>query len=332
MPEETFEKKQEMEINDIISDYVPSVDNSQAVQEANQETQTQLEVTTHVEEGQERSQEAPSQQEPTVPEPQVQAQEVTPPPAQEPPAQVTPPVEGQPPTPPPAAPPVQETELEQLKRMNAELIARLNEVAGTVVGGKPPVQPTPEQQAEQQRQQQEAAKQVLGFLPDEETFDAVLKDHNAFNALLTSVARTAVEQSLRLMPSVASQIVNQQVSMTTAVRDFYTDNADLEPHKQYVGFVSNEVTSAHPDWNLTQVLQETEKVVRERLRLARRAENAPPPPNNAGAPPQNGQQPSARTVPANPGFVPGGGGARRGPAATDGNLSGQEKQILDIIS
>ncbi len=155
-----------------------------------------------------------------------------------------------------------------------------------------------------------------------------MKDSNNFNALLTTVVNTAVERSLRLMPQIATQLVDQQITLKTVVNDFYTDNKDLVPHKKYVGFVSNEIASQHPDWGLTQILQETEKEVRNRLRLSRVADNAVPGQTRV----QQIERSAARTGIVNPGFVPGGGGGRKGSASSDGNLSIQEKDILSLIS
>lgn len=224
-------------------------------------------------------------------------------------------------------PPV-ETEMQKVMRENEELRKLLNDTAGNIVA-PPQKELTPEQQAAIKANNERAAKQVLRFLPDEAVFDEVMKTPENFNALLTSVVNTAVERSLRLMPQVATQLVEQQMNLKTAVTSFYTDNKDLEPHKKYVGFVANEITAQHPDWGLTQILQETEKEVRNRLKLERVVSNENPTPT-----PTRVQQQinNPHTASSNPGFVPGGGGGRRGSSSSDGNLSSQEKDIMSLIS
>ncbi len=221
----------------------------------------------------------------------------------------------------------QPTELEQLRALNKELLGRIEEIAGKVIGPKEVKPPTPEEVEAQKKSDEQQAKQVLKFLPSNEVFDDVMKDANNFNALLTSVVNTAVERSLRLMPQIATQLVEQQIGLKTAVTNFYQDNKDLEPHKKYVGFVANEISAQHSDWGLQQILQETEKEVRSRLKLQRVV--------NGEAQPvieQTNLRTDGHTAPKNPGFVPGSGGGRRGSSSSDGNLSSQEKDIINLIS
>lgn len=311
-----FEEKQQTEISDIIEDFIPATE-TPAEPVAPVETKPIEEGTVNVEEGKERQAEAASGQE-QVGEPAAKVEEP-----------IVPPIAPVSPVVPPVEPPKQETDLERMTRENAELKAHLEEMAGRFVTPPAPKQLTPEEQAAQKTRIEQQARQVLKFLPDDTVFDDVMKSSDNFNALLTSVVNTAVERSLRLMPQVATQLVEQQINLKTAVRDFYTDNRDLEPHKKYVGFVANEVAAQHSDWGLTQILQETEKEVRGRLKLARAGENM------QAVQPGSVQQTGTivnRTAPSNPGFVPGGGGGRRGSSSSDGNLSSQEKDIMSLIS
>lgn len=225
----------------------------------------------------------------------------------------------------PVQPVVEKTPLELAQEEVATLRAHIEEMAGKIVTPPPAKQLTPEEQKIAQDEDAKKAKQVLPFLASNEIFDDVMKDKDNFNALLTSVVNTAVERSLRLMPQIAGTLYEQRMTLGNAVTSFYKDNVDLEPHKKYVGFVANEVSAQHPDWGLKEILQETEKEARTRLKLPRVATPATP-----GQPPQ--QNGNIRTVQVNPGFVPGGGGGRKGgPVSGDGNLTGQEKQILDIL-
>lgn len=320
MPDEV--KTQETEITDLIGDFVPAAEPQIETQvQTEQQTQTQTEVQSGTE-GQERTAEEAGEQKPAdqqqaegqqaqvaadqtqtqTTEQQTQAQQQEQPP--------------------------QKTELELLKEENAKLLAQMNEIAGRVVAPKP-VEKTPEQVRLEEEHQKQQAKQVLAFLPSEEVFDEVLKNKDNFNALLTGVVNAAVERSLRLMPQLATQIVDQKVTMTNIVRDFYTDNKDLVPYKQFVGYTTNEVAAQHPDWTLTQILEETEKVVRDRLKMGRVAEAAAEVNTQQQT---QGQTGNVRTAGNNPGFVPGGGGGRRGTTSSDGNLSAEAKDIMSLIS
>jgi hypothetical protein len=222
---------------------------------------------------------------------------------------------------------VELSEVEKIKKENEELKKHLEEIAERIITPKPKQQ-TEQEIADAKAEKDRQSKQILKFLPSDEVFDEVMKDSNNFNALLTTVVNTAVERSLRLMPQIATQLVDQQITLKTVVNDFYIDNKDLVPHKKYVGFVSNEIASQHPDWGLTQILQETEKEVRNRLKLSRVADNTALGQTKV----QQIERSAARTAPVNPGFVPGGGGGRKGSASSDGNLSVQEKDIMSLIS
>ncbi len=316
-----LEEKQQTEISDIIEDFLPQTEPPASEPPAEEPPKTNEEGTGNVEEGEERTKETPSGQEQTIEPPKEGETQVTPPVGEVPP--VTPPVT------PPVEPPKQETEVERITRENAELKAHLEEMAAKFVTPPPPRQLTPEQQEAEKKRMEQQARQVLKFLPDDTVFDDVMKSSDNFNALLTSVVNTAVERSLRLMPQVATQLVEQQINLKNAVRDFYTDNRDLEPHKKYVGFVANEIAAQHSDWGLTQILQETEKEVRGRLKLARAGDNMQA--VHVGSVQQTGTIVN-RTAPSNPGFVPGGGGGRRGSSSSDGNLTSQEKDIINLIS
>ncbi len=305
---EELAANQQVEISDIIEDFVATTPVEQTeVVEDKVETKPVEEVKESGEEGKERSEKEADKQEPITPvkegEEKVEDAET----------KVV----------------VEDTELEKIRRENLELKQHLEEMAGKYISPKESKPLTEQEVAAQKEAQANASKQILKFLPSDEVFDDVMKDVNNFNALLTSVVNTAVERSLRLMPQIATQLVDQQMTLKTVINDFYTDNKDLMPHRKYVGYVSNEIASQHPDWNLSQILQETEKEVRNRLTLARIADNTASGQGGTIAQHTSG---NVRTVPNNPGFVPGGGGGRRGPSSGNGNLSVQEKGILDLIS
>jgi len=306
---------QQTEINDIIDDFVPPVvPDEPAAASPVEPVIPDNEGVDNGEKGQEQPAQAASGQEQVI-EPDEKGKAPVEP--------VTPVIPAEPAV--PAQPVVEKTPLELAQEEVAILRAHIEEMAGKIVAPPTTKQLTPEEQQAVQAEDAKKAKQVLPFLASNEIFDDVMKDVSNFNALLTSVVNTAVERSLRLMPQIAGTLYEQRMTLGNAVTSFYKDNADLEPHKKYVGFVANEVSAQHPDWGLKEILQETEKEARNRLKLPRVAT-----PANPGQPPQ--QNGNIRTVQVNPGFVPGGGGGRKGgPVSGDGNLTGQEKQILDIL-
>lgn len=218
------------------------------------------------------------------------------------------------------------TELEMIQRERDELRKQLSEMAAATVT-PPKHEYTEAEKAEIQRRQEAQKNQVLAFVSDEETFDAVMQNVGNFNAILTSVVNTAVERSLRLMPQVASRIADEHVSTQIAVRDFFNDNRDLLEHRKYVAFVSNEVQAKNPQLPLDEILQKVETEVRSRLKIPRPAGAQTS--TTSGVHRASGQQPG-RTV-LNPGFTPGSSGGRKGGVNTE-QLSADQKGILDLIS
>jgi hypothetical protein len=315
-----LDQQQQTEISDIIEDFVPATETTEAAEPVEQAAPVESEPvveTKPVEEKVEEVVKDGKEGEERKPE-ETSGQEQVGKPAEEVKEEIAKPAEQ-------AQPEL--TEIEKVKKENEELKKHLEEIAERVIAPKPKPQ-TEQEVAASKAEQDRQAKQILKFLPSDEVFDEVMKDSNNFNALLTTVVNTAVERSLRLMPQIATQLVDQQITLKTVVNDFYTDNKDLVPHKKYVGFVSNEIAAQHPDWGLSQILQETEKEVRNRLRLSRVADNAVPGQTRV----QQIERSAARTGIVNPGFVPGGGGGRKSSASSDGNLSIQEKDILSLIS
>lgn len=286
----------------------------------------------NVEEGKERTEKETSEQVPTVAKPAEEpAKEVKPPePGQVPDlevppvtqvASVTPPVE-------PVAP-VLTAEQQELIRLRAELTAlreQATELAGKVVAG--PVKPTltPEQQ---EAERVKNANRVLNFVKSPEAYDEVFKTHENFNALLTSVVNTAISQALRMVPQVTTQYVDQQFTLRTAASEFYREHEDLIPHRQYVGFISNEVHAEHPDWDISEILKEAEKRTRERLKLPKTTVSTTPVVSGGSAIPGQPIVRNSHTVEANPGFVPGGGSRRAGGGSP---LTGEALQIDELIS
>ena len=321
--ENGMNEMQQTQISDIIEDFIPAestpaaevpVEETPVVSAGQEEVPiTPKEEVPNVEEGQERKAEEAGRQEQTD-EPTEKVKEgVTPVPVVETPAK---PVES-----------VKEpTELEKVLEENKALKTYIEEMAAKVVSPQSK-QLTPEEQAAQQAERENASKQVLQFIKDDNMFDELMSKPDNFNALLTSVVNVSVERALRLMPQIATTLVEQQMEVKDSIRDFYIDNKDLEPHKKYVGFVANEIAAQHPDYSLKQLLQEVEKEVRGKLRITRSAQPAQPIQR------ESQQIGNPRTAQENPGFVPTDGrGGRRGSASSDGNLSPQEKDILGLIS
>lgn len=104
-----------------------------------------------------------------------------------------------------------------------------------------------------------------------EEFDEIFESPEKLVDLLNRVRESAVEQVLKSVPSLASNIVNQQMVLKGMVQDFYEANQDLRNVKPFVAVVANEIAARHPDWGVERVFQETAIETRKRLGLKAQA-------------------------------------------------------------
>ena len=135
----------------------------------------------------------------------------------------------------------------------------------------------PKVETEAGTQQKQTAEVEKPTFVNEQTYDDMMSDHTKMNKVFqdlydTTVSR-AVEDAYKKVPFLVNQMVSQQTQLMNQVNDFYRKNEDLVPYKKFVGFVSNELSSKNPGWDYGKLLDETEKSVRERIRLQKVAEN-----------------------------------------------------------
>jgi len=252
----------------------------------------------------------PAPPDPEPPAPPVETPPAEPPaPPSEPPVEPpveppTPPVEppAEPPVPPavpPAEPPAPEpTELELERARNVELMKMVSG-AQKPSPGAAPEPPAP------------IVDGVFKFVEKDEDIDKVLKTPEAFNTFMTGVVVKAVEGALRKLPEVVIPMARNQVSIMSTIQDFYQSNKDLLQYKEFVGYVANEISAKRPELSLAELLDESEKEVRTRLKLKKAAEAGVMPPiaPAPGAPPP-AAAPTPGFVPTNPGSRPAPAGAR----------------------
>ena len=166
------------------------------------------------------------------------------------------------------------------------------------------------------------------FIADEAALDDALKTPENFNSFLNKsfkafmeansqgLTRGAVNTALLELPNVTAEVVKGQLNLYNLVKDFYAENEDLSRHREYVGMISNKLASENPTWTTAQLLQETEKEVRDKLRIVKGAIAAP-----AVTPAVPGSSPPAFVNP---------GGARVN-ASEGPQLTALEKDVADII-
>jgi len=175
------------------------------------------------------------------------------------------------------------SEVEQLKKDNEELRVQMEHLSG-FAAQIPPKEVQANGEQTQEKVQQTPPKQEAVKFVTEETFDKMLTDADSMNTIITDVfnkaSAKAVEDTYRKVPFLVQRLVQQQSTLNSMVTDFYETNKDLVPYKKFVGFVSNEIASEHPDWEYNKLLEETGKTVRKRINLRQVTDSANTKPPN----------------------------------------------------
>lgn len=128
------------------------------------------------------------------------------------------------------------------------------------------------EETEEGEEEQPSEKEVLEFMTPEE-LDELESNPQKMNEILNRVYTRAQEDMMKSIPSVIQKTTNRQIALRDKVRDFYEENRDLAKHRDFVGFVANEIESDNPDKDLDWVFQETSKEARKRLGLKKQAQD-----------------------------------------------------------
>ncbi len=126
------------------------------------------------------------------------------------------------------------------------------------------------------------------YVASQEEVDKALESHESLNALLSKVKDDARKETLATLPAIIDNVVRTQFTLRSKVSDFYKDNKDLTPHKEFVGHVVNDLMGKNPDWDLDKVFGELPKEVRKRIGLKQQVDskggkNPPAPRGGRGA-------------------------------------------------
>ena len=154
------------------------------------------------------------------------------------------------------------------------------------------------------------------FFDTPEEYNKAFEDQATMNKVLAKVAQATAQTILSNLPQVVGNIVKSQVEVQGKVKDFFDTNKDLTAHRQFVGFVSNDLMGKNPGWTMDKLFGELGKEVRTRIGLKQTADKG------------------GRRAPAGgeAGFTPQRGGSARQPAAKSEALEGLQKEINDLIS
>ena len=221
---------------------------------------------------------------PAVEPPATPPAEPTPPVVEPVPAPAAPPVEPVEPVTPPVVPPaVPAAEVPEDYKAKADFLAKeLERLLGLkpipATSAQPAVPAAPVASAP-------VVPEVIAFLKDDDEFVEAINNRENFNALLNKVFQQGRQSTLKDIPSLVGNQVEERVSITLAAKDFYDRNPDLVPHKGYIALIANELQAQHPDFGLDKLLLETESEARKRLVVAKPVTPATPAKPAFAAPP-----------------------------------------------
>jgi len=207
------------------------------------------------------------------PEPEPEPQ---PEPSPEPVPEPAPGVEPEPePGPAPVTEATIEEQLAQLRLENAKLMGQLEMVRPKEEEPTEPTQDEPVVGFEAEPEIQD-----LSFIPGDASD---LFEPAGLNKALNAVHRASVEATqqrfdhlLQVLPQIMSKQIQDQTQLMSTAEEFYRRNEDLRSVSKYVGFVANQVKARNPKASLREVLEITEKEVREQLKTPKKEVGAGP--------------------------------------------------------
>lgn len=104
------------------------------------------------------------------------------------------------------------------------------------------------------------------ILTDEEYIQA-RDSKEGFEAILTKTCALAVEDALRILPNVMQSLILQINDLKTTSDKFYRDNPKLEPHREKVAEIIEQVQAKSPGKTYTDILVEAKLEAERTLNL-----------------------------------------------------------------
>ena len=166
---------------------------------------------------------------------------------------------------------VEEEEDEPLTERELAYLAEINRLSGIQVPVEEAPKPAPVPAKVEEEQPAPVSKMTLDKIMEGYEFDDVVSDPEIFLKVLGNAIQLGNSQTIetvyRNIPGIVNAQVTSQSSLNSAIKDFYTDNPDLEPVRAYVGKVANELAAKNPDWNVAKLFEETAITTRTALKL-----------------------------------------------------------------
>ena len=109
-------------------------------------------------------------------------------------------------------------------------------------------------------------KDEIQFITEEE-FQAALKSRDAMNSAFNNVYFKVLEYVIRSVPNVIQTRLREDAKLMIETIKFYDQNKDLVSQRELIAVISNELKAANPEWTIQELLEETGKEVRRRMKL-----------------------------------------------------------------
>ena len=109
-------------------------------------------------------------------------------------------------------------------------------------------------------------KDEIEFITEEE-FQAALKSRDAMNSAFNNVYFKVLEYVIRSVPNVIQTRIREDAKLMIETIKFYDQNKDLVSQRELIAVISNELKAANPEWTIQELLEETGKEVRRRMKL-----------------------------------------------------------------
>ena len=109
-------------------------------------------------------------------------------------------------------------------------------------------------------------KDEIQFITEEE-FQAALKSRDAMNSAFNNVYFKVLEYVIRSVPNVIQTRLREDAKLMIETIKFYDQNKDLVSQRELIAVISNELKAANPEWTIQELLEETGKEVRHRMKL-----------------------------------------------------------------
>ncbi len=173
-------------------------------------------------------------------------------------------------------PPKEEEESEEKEEEDEDLVSRLRgeigELSKQLTGRQPPPpSPAPAVSAVEGEETPAPAPEETPVvepldISDEEYNDA-MTDKGKFLELINKSAKVIVDQSLGGTVQALDGIVSERLAMNQRANDFFDEHEDLRAHRDYVGYLAEDLADKNQDWDADKVFKELSNVARERLGL-----------------------------------------------------------------